>query len=251
MLKIGLTPCFMYKDPSRNVFGHKNLTYMENDMVDYVANHKHMPLLIPNLSEDMLEVFLKQCDGIIFQGGTDVSPLSYGKEYLNQEKWPGDHYRDLYEFKILDFCVKNKVPIFGICRGFQVINAYFKGTLHQDLYTDTKTKVEHRCAEKYDNVHHSVKLESHLLKELYKKEVIEVNSIHHQGIEKLGHDLIVEASSTEDNLIEAFTYKNMKEHYILAVQWHPEFSKTLGDKIVSPTPLIENFIQAVKDYKGK
>jgi putative glutamine amidotransferase len=251
MLRIGLTPCFMYKDPARNVFGHKNLTYMENDMVNYVSKYKNLPLLIPELSKDMLEIFLKQCDGVIFQGGSDLSPLSYGKDFLDKEKWPGDHFRDLYEFKILDYCVKHKIPIFGICRGLQLINAYFKGTLHQDLSTNTKTKVEHRCASKYDNLHHSVKLENNLLKEIYKKDIIEVNSIHHQGIDKLGHGLIKEASCPDDNLIEAFTYENMKEHYILAVQWHPEFSKTLGEKIVSPSPLIENFIQAVKDHKGK
>jgi putative glutamine amidotransferase len=249
MLNIGLTPCFMYKDPSRNVFGHKELTYMENEMVEYVSNSTNLPFLIPLLEDELLTKFLDNCDGIIFQGGSDLSPTSYNRDFLDEKKWPGDKFRDLYEFKILDYCVLKKIPIFGICRGFQIINAYFKGTLHQDLQTTTGTTIEHRCAKKYDHVHHDVILEDSLLQKLYKEKKIKVNSVHHQGIEILGQGLVKEAYCPDDNLIEAYTNNDMKNHYILAVQWHPEFSKTLGDSIASPTPLINDFFKASKAFK--
>jgi putative glutamine amidotransferase len=249
MLNIGLTPCFMYKDPSRIVFGHKDLTYMENEMVKYVAGDNNLPFLIPFLEEPLLYKFLDNCDGIILQGGSDLSPKSYGQDFLDMQKWPGDHFRDIYEFKILDYCFKKKIPIFGICRGLQVINTYLKGTLHQDLKLKTNTTVIHRCAEKYDHIHHEVILEESLLKKVYQNDKIMVNSVHHQGIEKLGRGLVKEAYCPQDNLIEAFSHENMEDHYILAVQWHPEFSHTLGNKVTSPQPLIEHFYHASNKYR--
>ena len=242
----------MYKDPSRKVFGHKNLTYMENDMVKYVSNSTHLPYLIPLLEDELLNTFLSRCDGIIFQGGSDLSPHSYGKDFLDEQKWPGDIFRDKYEFKILDYCVKHKVPVFGICRGFQIINTYFKGTLHQDLATNLKTPIEHRCAQKYDHVFHDVIINGTILNKLYPEKKISVNSVHHQGVEILGKNLRSEAYCPDDNLIEAFSYKDMNEHYLFAVQWHPEFSETIKEKVVSPNPLIEMFFKASLTYqKGK
>lgn len=251
MLKIGLTPCFMYKDPSRVVFGHKNLTYMENDMVDYVAKDSHLPLLIPLLNDKLLEKFLDECDGVVFQGGVDLSPETYGEPFLDKDKWPGDKFRDNYELKVMNLCHQKKIPVLGICRGFQLINAFFKGTLYQDIYTEIETSVKHRCADEYDKINHEVTLENGYLSQLYGKELIKVNSVHHQGIKKLGKDLVLEGVSREDDIIEAYRYKDMDEHYILAIQWHPEFSHTLGEKIDSPAPIIDDFLKHVEIFKNK
>ncbi len=251
MLNIGLSPCFMYKDPKRAVFGHKNLSYMENEMVDYVAETGHRPLLIPFLKDQQLFSFLDLCDGVLLQGGTDLSPRSYNEPFLNKNKWPGDEFRDQYELKIIKYCCEKKKPLFGICRGFQILNAYFEGTLYQDLKEVTQTKREHRCAEKYDHIFHKVILNGKILKNIYQKETLKINSIHHQGIKKLGKDLVQEAICPDDQLIEAFSYKNMNEHFILGVQWHPEFSKTLKEIVDSPTPLIHYFINEVTKFKNK
>ena len=70
-----------------------------------------------------------------------------------------------------------------------------------------------------------------------------MNTVHHQGVKTLGRDLIVDAICPDDKLIEAFHYKNMKEHFVLAVQWHPEFSHTIKDIVISPQPLLDYFLK--------
>ena len=124
MLKIGLSACFFYPDPKRSVFGLKSLSYFENDMVSYVAQDGVLPVLIPDLPMPRLTPLLAQMDGLILQGGADVCPESYGEPYLNREMWPGDRHRDQYELSLVDFFFKQKKPILGICRGFQILNVY-------------------------------------------------------------------------------------------------------------------------------
>lgn len=252
MIKIGLTACFMYPDPSRIVFGHKSLTYMENDMVRYIMRDGIMPVLIPDLPKEQLIPILEELDGIVFQGGVDLSPESYQEDFLDKDRWPGDKYRDDYELMIADWAFKNDKPMFGICRGFQLLNAYFGGTLYQDLVTETKTEMEHRNAETYDRIHHSVELTAGgYLSNLYEnKTKIEVNTVHHQGVKTLGQDLVEEARCLNDNLVEAFTYKDMGRKYVLGVQWHPEFSPTIQEKLDDPHPLYEDFLKAVKKRRG-
>jgi putative glutamine amidotransferase len=203
-----------------------------------------MPILLPDLPWEELEQYLKEMDGFVFQGGSDVSPKSYNEEMIENGRWPGDYHRDKYELKIMDWAFKNQKPILAICRGFQVANVYFGGTLFQDLKLQTNTPVEHRNAELYDKVFHDVELtKESLLKSIYPGSKITVNSVHHQGVKTLGKNLVVDATSPEDNLIEAFHYHDMNKNFVLAVQWHPEFSHTLKDTVVDPKPLLDMFLK--------
>jgi len=252
MLKIGLSACFMYPDPARVVFGHKSLTYMENDMARYVAREGVMPVLIPDLPRERLLPILEQLDGIVFQGGADLCPETYNEPYLDKARWPGDRHRDLYELRLADFFFKKGLPILGICRGFQLLNAYFGGTLHQDIGTEIQTITEHRNAQTYDRVHHGVRL-SHggWLESIYGKNELEVNSVHHQCIKNIGSDLVVEARSGTDGIIEAFTYLGLKKNFVAAIQWHPEFSPTLNGVVDDPEPIFSSFMSAVVAAKIK
>ena len=251
MLKIGVSSCFMYPDPARTVFGHKTLTYLEKDMSLFLSRKGVMPILIPDLPESELIPFLAELDGFVFQGGADLSPESYGATPIENGRWMGDRHRDLYELKIMDYVFKNKKPILAICRGFQVMNVFFGGTLYQDLSIQTKTPVLHRDADKYDHVHHAVTLtEDSLYTQLYptlaqKKEMV-VNSVHHQGVQTLGKGLVVDAVSKDDQIIEAFHYHDMKNNFALGVQWHPEFSHTLGNTVVDPAPLYDFFLKNIR-----
>ena len=96
MIKLGITACFMYPDPSRLTFGHKTLAYLEHDMSRYLSKMGVMPILLPDLPWNELEQFLREVDGIVFQGGADVSPTSYGESAIENGRWPGDAYRDQY-----------------------------------------------------------------------------------------------------------------------------------------------------------
>ena len=244
--KIGITSCLMLPDPKRATFSQKSLFYIESDMANFFSSNEIMPVLIPNFSSDiMLERFILELDAIVFHGGDDISPQSYGAPYLHKEKWPGNRLRDIYELKVMDTAFKYKIPMLGICRGQQLINTYFGGTLYQDIHTEVEHAIEHRNAKNYDRTHHQISFtqESLLASKIYPHESTPVvNSVHHQAIKVLGKNLICEAYSPKDQVIEAIRYDD-KSHFIYAVQWHPEFSHTLGSAILDPKPLLDYFIQ--------
>ena len=85
MIKIGVSSCFMYPDPKRNVFGHKTLCYLEKDMANYLSREEVMPVLIPDLEEEDIKRFLTEMDGFVFQGGTDIAPKTYKDEPILEE----------------------------------------------------------------------------------------------------------------------------------------------------------------------
>jgi putative glutamine amidotransferase len=252
LIKIGVSACFFYPDPNRAYFGPKTLCYLENDMANYLFKEDVLPILIPDLSDRLLEIFLSHMDGFVLQGGADISPESYAEAFLNKEKWPGDKQRDIYELKIIDYAFKNAKPLFGICRGAQLLNVYFGGTLYQDLQTEYSASLKHRDATKYDSNYHAIQFTSgNLLNTIYSNEKNpHVCSVHHQGIKKLGNELIIEAICTADKLIEAFSYERMTEHFILGVQWHPEYSYTLKHKLIPADPIYHYFLNAVRTSRS-
>jgi putative glutamine amidotransferase len=246
MLKIGITPCFFYPDPNRDAYSKKSLTYVEIDLVNYLAGPDIMPILIPDIKGKALIGFLSELDGIVFQGGNDVAPKSYGDEMIEDGRWPGDYYRDQFELEVMDFAFFNKIPVLGVCRGHQLLNVYFKGKLYQDIALETGTSIVHREGLAYDEIYHEVEFHpDSILNKIYPKGPFVINSVHHQGIKILGPDLVAEAFCPQDKVIEAFRYKDLKEQFVYSVQWHPEFSHTLGDKILDPVPLLDYFIENV------
>ncbi|MBB6458957.1 gamma-glutamyl-gamma-aminobutyrate hydrolase family protein [Flammeovirga kamogawensis] len=245
MIKIGITPSFMYPDSNRAVYGPKSLTYVENDMMTYIARKGILPVLLPDIDKPLLKDILDEMQGFILQGGVDLAPESYGEKPIGQ--WKGDKYRDDYELQIIDYAIKNDKPIFGICRGFQLMNVYFGGTLYQDTLTQKEGVNNHRSAELYDTIKHPLVIkESSFLASLYPNNSNPyVNTIHHQSVKELGTGLDVWATS-DDGLVEAFGYNGKSEGMVMAVQWHPEFSKTLGSQILDPNPLYDTFLSHIK-----
>jgi len=234
MKKIGVASAFMYPDKERTVFGAKSLCYIEKDMARFLAHVEAMPILIPDLDSADLKNFIKQMDGFVFQGGTDIAPESYGQSTIEDDAWPGDPIRDQFELEIMDFAISNDKPILGLCRGFQLMNVYFGGTLFQDLVTQRPNSIVHRDAELYDQLNHDVQFtKGTFLSNLYQEEGKgRVNSVHHQGADKLGDDLEVYATCAEDDLVEAFGSTRFEQGKVMGVQWHPEFFYN------SQTPLI-------------
>lgn len=252
MIRLGVSACFMYPDPNRAVFGHKTLTYLESDMANFLCRPGVFPIMLPNVGDELLEQYLLEMDGFVFQGGADVSPKSYGAPLIENGRWPGDYIRDQYELRLMKWAFEHKKPILAICRGFQLMNVFFGGTLFQDLQIQTETKVEHRNAELYDKINHSVVCtKDSLIEKIYQANKLQVNSVHHQGVQKLGNNLVVDALCPDDQLIEAFHYNDLENNYFVGVQWHPEFSHTLGDKVHGPGPLLEHFLAAVKKQKKR
>lgn len=181
-----------------------------------------MPIMFPVIDNNSdAEMLADMCDGFLFTGGQDVDPAVYGAEKteLCGECCPE---RDTMEKLLLDIAMKRDIPVLGICRGIQFINACLGGTLWQDIPTQFSDKLTHCQKPPYNKPVHDVMIDRNSpLYELLKKECIAVNSYHHQGVRELSPELKSMATAP-DGLVEAVYAPYHK--FLWAVQWHPEFS---------------------------
>ncbi len=251
-LKIGISSCFFHANPTRPIFKNKTLLYFEESMAQMIIHYNAIPLILPRrFAKISSRNILSQVDGLLLQGGSDVSPISYSEEPMKSE-WKGDLDRDQYEVELIQEAMDMNKPVFGICRGLQVINVALGGSLYQDIKTQIDGASVHRDWEIYEGLTHQILLEpgTHLAS-LYEGERRQkIISIHHQAIKDLGNDLIIEARSEGDNLIEAIRYEvNNNETYVCGVQWHPEFQKLEDTSLMSHEPMLNDFLKAVKERR--
>ena len=249
MIKIGVSACFFHPDLDRATFGPKTLSYIENDMAAYITRPGVLPILIPELPRAEKLAIIAEMDGLVLQGGVDLAPESYGEKPIG--RWLGDGIRDEYELELMKLFLDSGKPVLGICRGFQVMNAYYEGTLFQDIETQHPNSIKHRDAVEYDRVHHGVRFEvGSFFEKLYADEKKPmVNSVHHQAVKDLGKGLLPQAFSTEDGIIEAFIHESAEPGKVMGVQWHPEFFHTMGDKLIDPFKIIDTFLSFAKNNK--
>jgi putative glutamine amidotransferase len=186
-----------------------------------------VPLLIPALADELdLDELLTRLDGLLFTGSpSNVEP----RHYSGPPSDPGtlhDPARDATTLPLIRKALAAGVPIFGICRGFQEMNVAFGGTLHQKLH-EIAGHLDHRDDEsqplevQYGPAHDVTLEPGGLLHSLAGSDHITVNSLHWQGIDRLGQGLEVEARAP-DEVVEAFRVKDASS-FAVAVQWHPEW----------------------------
>ena len=190
---------------------------------------------------------LKTCNGLLLTGGRDVFPGNYGKIDDTARCGSFDIYRDSLEFALIEVAVSNKMPVFGVCRGEQIFNISQGGTLYIDIPTDFDTIVKHRLPD-WSRAYHPVRLvKNTLLSSICGINIQgDVVTSHHQGIEKLGANLLISAYA-EDNLPEAIEWKDKSVNgFLMAVQWHPEAMDTLHPL---SAPLAKKFLIKSANFK--
>lgn len=173
-----------------------------------------------HVQADSVSYWLGRADGFLLTGGEDIYPGRYGRAKDTVDCGDMDAHRDSLEFRILETALKRRKPVFGICRGLQMINVFLGGSLIADIPSSRLGgKVIHR--ENGPVMHEVDLLAAGKLLGIPVKDSNKVLSNHHQGIRRTGRDLVALAQ-TKDGLIEAIRSRNRKHPFLMAVQWHPE-----------------------------
>jgi putative glutamine amidotransferase len=256
-LKIGISACFMHADPARQLFTGKTLQYVEQSIAHWVMSTGALAVMIPSPTgatqrgDVTLDHYAMWLDGLVLHGGADVSPLSYGEQPL-QTRWGGDKIRDEYEIDLVAAFERQRKPVFGVCRGLQLLNVAYGGTLYQDIEMQIPHALKHRDAQVYDNNFHRVEIApGSRLASLYPGALrAKVNSIHHQAIKALAPGFEVEAVSPDDGIIEAIRRTDTGRPYMAAVQWHPEFHRSDSDTI-DDAALLTDFLAAANAVRAQ
>ena len=190
--------------------------------MDGIRQADGIPVIFPfTEDEEELRQLMGLCDGFLFTGGDDVSPGLYHEKPLEGlveccEK------RDRMEALVLRRAAAADMPVLGICRGIQLVNAVFGGTLYQDLPTQHPSGTNHHASPPYDApAHDAAVVPGSPLWECLKTDTLSVNSYHHQAVTKVAPGLAVMASAP-DGIVEAVYMPGRR--FLWAVQWHPEFS---------------------------
>ena len=178
------------------------------------------PLLIPVTDDSSRAAeYIDLIDGLLIPGGQDVTPAMYGQDPLPQVSYVQEE-QDLMEMELIRLAEKKGIPVFGICRGLQLMNVTFGGNLIQDIYAQKKAAIAHKqdMQIRSQATHTAKMLEGSLLEELLGKEPLSVNSFHHQALGEVAPGFTVSAVAA-DGIIEAM---ENPEKNLYAVQWHPE-----------------------------
>ena len=207
---IGITARYMKGDDGRKKY------FVNRYYCDKLSRLGAIPFMLVPQDEQDLDVLLQQVDGVLIPGGEDADP-----KYFNEEVHPTctvvDPMIDEMDLHVINACLKNNVPLLGICRGHQMINIALGGSLYQDIPSQYPNAISHsqEFAEIHPPHHLIYTTEGSLIQQLVGKEY-PVNSFHHQSLKDIGKGLTVTATSS-DGIVEAIEGDN-----ILAFQFHPE-----------------------------
>jgi putative glutamine amidotransferase len=260
-LLIGVSARIYYpgsQGPLPGVFT-KTLHYLEQSVAHWVLSGHAMAVMIPAVTKDSIVLrsdlelhdYAQALDGLVLQGGNDVSPQSYGETPLKPE-WAGDPVRDAYEIELINAFIAAGKPVFGVCRGFQLLNVMHGGTLFQDIATQQPGALAHRELGRYERHFHPVEfVPGTRLAELYAGTPRTVaNSIHHQGVKDLAPGFVVEARCPDDGMVEAFR-RTTPGAYVVGVQWHPEFHDPADTSTIDDSPMLDDFLAACRAARSK
>lgn len=218
--------------------------YINSDYAKGVLNNGGIPIAIPAVS--MIadpEAALSFCDGILFPGGEDMNPWYYHEEPIPQIETTRPEIDEAW-FVAGHYALDKKIPMFGICKGIQIINVLCGGTLYQDIYSQRENSIMHtQFMQRHYLFHHVDIQENTYLAKILGAGEHPVNSMHHQAIKRVGDNLTVSAVAP-DGTIEGI---ESQDGQIVAVQWHPE---GLLDSAPEMNKLFADFVERSNMFKS-
>jgi putative glutamine amidotransferase len=193
---------------------------LRHDYVRSVELSGGVPLVLAPAGAALHPALLSKLDGLVLTGGIDVTPLLYGETAMPTVQDTSAE-RDEFEVKLLLEALAHDVPILAICRGMQLLNVALGGTLVQDIRTETGSGIHHDdFARPRTEIAHTVSIRSgSRLHALLGEDAVEVNSFHHQAVDRLATPFVATAFAP-DGIVEAVEFR--AERFVLGVQWHPE-----------------------------
>lgn len=249
-LMIGISPRIRKQAPAEMGLHDKAMQFVEESFAHWIQSLGALAMLVPapepagGVRTGRVDAtdYAAALDGLVLQGGKDISPQLYGQGDLHIIGEP-DLVRDTFELDLVRSFHALGKPVFGICRGMQLINVAFGGTLYQDLELQGASGFTHVDRPLYDDYHHDVTLAPDSVLSHWYDGLVQarVNSIHHQGLARLadGFEAMAWAS---DGVIEAFWHRG--ESFVLGVQWHPEFQDGRDPSLLPADPLMQAFLDA-------
>ena len=186
-----------------------------NNYIKAIKDFGGIPItLYPGVSKDAYA----DLNGLLLTGGPDIDPRYYGEE--THETTDIHPYRDRLELPLFERAIKDDLPVFGICRGIQIMNVAIGSNLYQDIPSQFADRLTHKILENEDDSWHNIVIQQgSLLNEITSNRVVEVNSRHHQAVKVIGDGFTVAAQS-KDGIIEAI--EDRSKRFVLGVQYHPE-----------------------------
>lgn len=226
---------------------------LDQSLAQWLGSLGLIPVLIPSMLHSNLTTpcisaadYATICDGLILQGGADVSPKHYGQTPLHLD-WSGDEADDAYEMGLVDAFLGVGKPIFGICRGMQLMNVFFGGSLYQDVSSQIVNSKPHSTQDREKHTHLVSILPNTTMQQWFGCKEGMVVSSHHQAVCILGERMDIQSLS-DDGIVEAIHWRG--ESFMAGVQWHPEFHHVHSAKsMLCSEALMDPFKNAV--YKRR
>lgn len=243
---VGISASMMYEEKKELFLGDK-YSCVAYSYVDAVYKSGGIPVTLPILKDvSAIREQVKLLDGLVLSGGRDVDPHFYGEEPLEklQAIFPE---RDVHEIALIKAAIDLKKPILAICRGMQILNVTYGGTLYQDISYAPGEHIKHSQIGLPYQATHSIKIDKHstLFRMADKSEIERVNSFHHQALKQVAKGLKVVATAP-DGIIEAVESENENGMFVIGVQFHPEM---MYDKSTFARGIFKKFINICIENK--
>ena len=217
---IGITLSQAREVKNRRFPMRKGFDYLKRDYHYAITKSGGIPVLFPvTQDKKLIQHYIDSVDGLLITGGNDMDPKFFGqKPHYKSRIDPIE--RDTFDLTSCEYALDASIPILGICRGHQVLNVTCGGSIYQDICQIRRKTLKHNDPGETGRSFHNIKIDkSSLLYKIMKKETIEVNSNHHQVVDKIGTGLKPTAFAS-DGIIECLEIPDSK--FVISVQWHPE-----------------------------